>query len=76
MERDFQQNIETEKVAEPLVAESTNAAQEMMESRKPKATVAAPSRDQGDWKYKPWAGRDHWVHALTGDTTFDLSKVK
>lgn len=35
----------------------------------------APSRDSGDWKFKPWNGLDHWVHEKTGASTFDLKKI-
>ena len=77
MEQLVQQNSETEKRAEPQVTELLDPATDALAVRKAKASEAAPpNRDQGDWKYKPWAGRDHWVHARTGDTTFDLSKVK
>lgn len=27
-------------------------------------------KDFGDWKFKPWAGLDHWVQDKTNASTF------
>lgn len=33
-------------------------------------------KDYGDWEYKPWLGRDHWVHKVTKESTFSLKDVR
>lgn len=33
-------------------------------------------KDYGDWEFKPWHGRDHWVHKKTGASTFSLKDVR
>jgi hypothetical protein len=38
---------------------------------KPKAEKSSSHpRDQGDWKYRPWHGHDHWVNDRTKASTF------
>jgi hypothetical protein len=39
-------------------------------------TAVEKGKDYGDWEYRPWQGRDHWVHKKTGASTFDLRKVR
>lgn len=56
------------------------SAPEVKRSRRKKPEAPAPAsgheRDQGDWKFRPWKGIDHWVHERTGASTFDLKKIK
>lgn len=33
-------------------------------------------KDDGDWKYQPWNGRDHWVNQKNGASTFDLKAIR
>lgn len=57
---------------EPVVGTTAAPA---LSGKDVKAEADAPSRDAGDWKFKPWNGVDHWVHEKTGASTFDLKKI-
>jgi len=39
------------------------------------AAAVEKGKDYGDWEYKPWSGIDHWVHKVTGASTFNLNKI-
>lgn len=88
MEQYGEEDISNEEGTE---AEVIAITEEVVEEAKPRrgrrpkspvivgVTVAAPplpSLDRGDWIYRPWNGIPHWVHRVTGASTFDLKMVK
>lgn len=73
-----EEGTEATEVTEAVVEET-----KPRRGRKPKspntvgiASAAPASLDRGDWKYRPWNGIPHWVHCVTGASTFNVKNVK
>lgn len=73
-----EEGAETEEVIE-VSAEEVKPRR----GRKPKSpntagivSAAPASLDRDDWKYRPWNGIPHWVHCVTGASTFNVKNVK
>ncbi|WPE19961.1 hypothetical protein ShzoTeo12_11410 [Shinella zoogloeoides] len=74
MEHDGQENLQDEEgAATPAL---TLDEQPQLRRRRASKAEPAPSRDVGDWKYRPWNGIDHWVNPATGASTFNPKNTR
>lgn len=80
MEQHGKEDIQNEEGTETQMIVEETRPRRGRPPRKPNVVGVVPaapaSLDKGEWIYRPWNNIPHWVHRITGASTFDLKRVK